>query len=191
MNTELSSTVVSLLQEHLNRYLSGVGADRMRRGDLPEDAPQTLEGRGVLAEAQLSPRRVPAFLQARGDNYDEYFTRRRVLLDNDGEIVGSAVVDLSGIEPEVVAIEAGGVESLLEALHDDDLLGDDDPGEARIVRIPDLYLTVLAVISGDEVRYQVLEPPGQERPSAQSPEEFLTSVDQLWRETQEMFPELA
>lgn len=173
------------LNTALDQYMAGVGRIRMPSDD------RRIEARGVLAEALLDLESVEDFLEARSDRLESFFDRYRVLLLKGDELQGSAVVAADGDDYRVETVEAGGIEGIAPALLQIEQREESTEHlEARLVQIPQIYVTALVLLGEDGVvEYRLLDQPFQgERIAPRGIADFGDLVRRLVGEHRNAFP---
>lgn len=175
------------LRKGLNQYLRGVGGVRLNERELPLDS---FGARGGIAEAQLGLEDLDFLLYSTGNALDALFTRLRVLLFEVEKPIGS--VGLIRADPESYVIEhvslSGAVE-IVQGLAAAEQFPESDNCEARLLQMPQVYLTALVLVCNDSpVSFLVLTPPYREGLAARTPTAFREFVIQLIEGRRRVFP---
>jgi hypothetical protein len=183
---DFPSAAMEILKAGLDRYPAGVGGDRLRRKGIN---PAHLSARGAIAEARLGLGDLNIFLSTQGEAMDAFFTRLRVLLFAGDTPIGSAGLfraDSGDFEVEHVTL--GGVEEIVVGLRDMEDFPESVNSEVRLIQVPQIYLSSLAlVLNGELRRYYILTPPYQDAAAARTPAAFRGFASRLLEEHQAVF----
>lgn len=183
---DFPSAAEQTLRISLDRYPTGVGGVRLRRKGIELSR---LNARGVLAETRLGREDLNRFLSARGEALDAFFTRLRILLFEGDKPIGSAGLlraDSGTFQVEHVTL--GGGEEIVEGLRTVEEFSESATSEARLIQIPQIYLSSLTLVRNGELGdFLVLTPPYPDGVAARAPSAFRQFVGQLLEEHQGIF----
>jgi hypothetical protein len=181
------STLKALLRAHLDQFPVGLGGARLEEMGIN---PTQIEARGAIAEAQLGLEDMSSFLEATDDTLDALFPRWRVFLFGLEKVIGSVGLLRTPLgEFEVEHVTLGGWEEIVKGLKDLEDRPESQDSEARLIQIPRLYLSALALIrNGRFVSFRVLTPPYPQAVAAESLTQFRQLLDQLVEENRKIFP---
>lgn len=166
-----SATEVESLKDALDQYSRGLGRIHF---------PGRVQARAVLLEARLGITQVEGFLGSSGDRFDRYFTRYRIFLVAGDHAIGTVGMDRASGAVDQVAI--GGSERLIQGLIAAEKEATQQR-EARLLRVPQIYLEALVLIGpSDAVTYRTLYPPYRDGVEAKGLEQFRPFVQRLIRD---------
>jgi len=157
---EVTPTALTALQQGLSAFVAGSGADTLN--DLEID-PQAVTARGALAEALFGVEQSKVSLEGPRETLDRRFDRVRVLLFADQTLIGSAGLKRRGDgEYELEHVTIGEVEELQATLATIEAIEQTSETEldVRLVRVPQLELTGLAVVPAEPeatLEYRMIE----------------------------------
>lgn len=182
----LSDSAKNVLASSLMAFMEGAGQVRLveERGS----ASQNLSCRGAIAEAQLGLETLHVFLAAQAGHIAPFFDRLRgFLLDGDQPIGSVGLVRGEGQKYEFEHVTLGDVEALAETLTEIEPLAGDL--EARLVQIPEIYLTTVVLVENERtVSFHVVTPPYPRALEARTPEQFRVLLSELVAEHRRVFP---
>lgn len=157
---ELTPAALTVLREGLAAYFAGSGADTLRDLGI---APRAVTARGAFAEALFKVEQGRESLETSHERLDRRFDRVRVLLFADQRLIGSAGLqrDSDG-EYELEHVTIGEVEELQATLATIEAIDETSEKEVdvRLVRVPQLELTGLAVVPAEPeatLEYRMIE----------------------------------
>lgn len=184
---DVTSADVDNLKPGLDRFLIGIGRVRLDQQGIDVER---INARGGIAEAQLDLEGFKLFLAARGDELDTFFTRLRVLLFDDEKPIGSAGLLRTASDAfEVEHVTMGDVKEIVEGLRDLENLPGSDDSEARLIQVPQIYLSSLVLVrNGEFDSFLILTPPYPKAVAARTPNAFHQFVGQLLEEHSKIFP---
>lgn len=182
------STLKALLKTHLDQFPVGLGGVRLEEMGIN---PAQIEARGAIAEARLGLEDLSSFLEATEGALEALFPRLRVFLVDTEKAIGSVgLLRTPSGAFEVEHVTLGGVEEIVEGLKDLEDLPESQNAEARLIQVPRLYLSALALVrNGHFVFFRVLTPPYPEAVAARSLEQFRAILGQLVEENRTVFPQ--
>ena len=180
---KVSEQSTTSLESQLDRYTAGHGRGRLVAEG--ED-PARISARGALAEAILGLAELGAFLDAREEAFHQHFRRRLrvLLLDGDTPIGSVSLVAKGDSEThEFEYVTVGAARELVAAIERAEKYDGQADCEGRLIQVPQLYLTALALVREEgPVAYYTVTPPYPEFAGPLEPAAFSDFVYTLVEE---------
>lgn len=169
---------VGTLRTALQEFVAGLGGSRLEQMKVNT---ADLRAQGALAEARLDLAGVARFLDSNAESFDTFFDRLQVFLLEEIMLVGSvglAKSDQGGLVVDHVTL--GGVQEIVDGLLSAEALPESQDSEARLLRVPAIYLTALVLVRNRRADFfLVLSPPYAGVAGKRTPEEFGAIVSRL------------
>lgn len=185
---DVPEPAMEILKTGLDRFMSGLGRTRLGERGITIDH---CNARGALSEAQFDPVDLDRLLSASGDALDALFGRLRVLLFDGERSIGSLGLLRSASGGYAIEhVSLGGAEQIAEGLAVAEELPGSATCEARLIRMPQIYLTALILVRNGLIdSFVVLDPPYSQGVNARTSSSFGRFVKGLLDEQRRIFPE--